>query len=208
MSEGPQKPTPRYVIWLNALILFVAGPAMALLFYGIGWIVDRPHPLDVTFLLVRSVAVGFIVGTVASLLYLGSFAAQRLRGMRIRFRLRTLLLLLTLMALPIGWFAANLNWIRERRALEDQQSALLGEAAATAGNDWGNDFERRVVDVDHPSWMTSATLWLFGEYAREEPAFFYWGSLRPEEIERVQRLFPEASKIHFFGMPESTRGKP
>lgn len=206
MNEAPKPRWFRSVVWPNALIIFVAGPAIALLLYGLGWVVDRPHPKDVVFLLVRFVAVGLIVGTSASICYLAFSGAKRFRFEWFRFRLRTLFVLLTVAGILAGWAMAQWSWIRERHEFEAEQSAILTEA--TGSSSWGKNFSNRFITRDNPSLTASVTLRIFGENASDHPSFFFWGELRPADLDRVERLYPEASRILCVTMPESTHTNP
>src|SRR5206468_1677895 len=114
MRQGPRPGWFRSSMWSNALVIFLAGPMIALLFYGIAWVVDRPHPTDVVSDLVRFVTLGLVVGTCSSLCYLAYSGVTRLRREWFRFRLRTLFVLLTAVCIAVAWIAASLNWIWQR----------------------------------------------------------------------------------------------
>jgi hypothetical protein len=128
------------------------------------------------------------------------------RRLRLRFSLRTLFVLLTIAGILAGWIMANIKWIRQRHEFEAEQTATLTEA--TGSSNWGKNFSNRFITGDNPSWTASATLRLFGEDALDHPSFFFWGELRPDDLDRVERLFPEATRILCVIMPESTRTRP
>jgi len=82
----------------------------------------------------------------------------------LRFRLRTLLIAVAVLAVPIAWVGYQLNWIRQRREW------LRGHAHAT---------------VDPPT-PAPSLLALFGEKGIQSTWYF------PGEEVEAQRLFPEA----------------
>ena len=86
-----------------------------------------------------------------------------------RFSLRTLLLLVVLIGIPLGWVGNRVNWIRQRRAF------LQGPSASP------NVSLKPQVD-------TPGMLWLFGESSHP----IIW--CRPEDVAEARRLFPE---VHY-----------
>jgi hypothetical protein len=56
---------------MNSAILLLAGPFVALCFFGVGWIVDRPNSLDAWPLLRAMLTLGTFVGAAACIAYLG-----------------------------------------------------------------------------------------------------------------------------------------
>ncbi len=102
-----------------------------------------------------------------------------------RFSLRTLFVVLTVSAVFLGWFAYQLNWIRQRREFLKSQNAIAARNPALIGTPirW---------PVDAPG-----LLWLFGERGQGHLtlAIVRDGESEPDvsiEIEKARRLFPEA----------------
>jgi hypothetical protein len=84
-----------------------------------------------------------------------------------RFSLRTLFVTVALAAVPLGWVAYQLNWIRQRHAFLERAGVV----------------QYPPVAVDRPlPW----SLRLFGESQQ-----FLIG-VQHEDLELVQQLFPEA----------------
>jgi hypothetical protein len=81
-----------------------------------------------------------------------------------RYSLRTLFVLLTLVCVYLGW---AMNWIRQRREFLNRPD---------------------VASFEYASVRAPGTLWLFGEKGVEQLIFY--GS--EEEMERAEKLFPEA----------------
>jgi hypothetical protein len=54
----------------------------------------------------------------------------------LRFRLRTLLLLIALISIPMGWVAYQLNWVRQRHALMDRSLCWDGNPARDPEPPW------------------------------------------------------------------------
>ena len=103
---------------------------------------------------------------------------------RLKFSLRTLLVLVTVLCVPLCWLGYQLNWIRQRR-----------EALATS---WVIDFGGS-ASVPAPR-----LLWMFGERGRKNlvvmPAHGLggdWTLADDVELKRAQELFPEASVSDF-----------
>jgi hypothetical protein len=98
-----------------------------------------------------------------------------------RFSLRTMLIAVVVLSIPLAWVAYSLNWIRERRKL--------------IGNSDSNPF----VSLVSPPGSTQApqVLWLLGEGGRA------WIRMPISECERARKLFPEA-EIHEY-VPEDVR---
>jgi hypothetical protein len=88
--------------------------------------------------------------------------------LRPRFSLRTLLVLIALISIPLGWVAHQLNWIKQRR-----EFAL-----------------RHIPDSGHSFWEpppdTPWQLKLFGEQSG-----YQFDAIPPSEIDRAKELFPE-----------------
>ncbi len=89
----------------------------------------------------------------------------------LRFRLRTLLIVVAVVAVPCAWVSYSLKWIEERRAL------------ITSGSVSVNPFAQ---PIDAPSY-----LWLFGEQGVSQ-----MGGTR-DMTEKARRLFPEAEVIEW-----------
>src|SRR5689334_17777769 len=86
-----------------------------------------------------------------------------------RFRLRTLMIAVLVLSVPLAWVAYSLNWIRERHR-------LIGEEAVRF-------LRERGEPIDGP-----AGLWIFGE-----PGAFEFLVEAEQARQRYQRLFPEAT---------------
>lgn len=98
----------------------------------------------------------------------------------LRFRLRTLLIAVAILAVPMAWVGHSLRWIEQRRAAI---VSIYGRGFYWLDrlSGFGNDsFER----PDAPG-----LLWLFGERGQS-------GIVRPKLTtytrEELERLFPEA----------------
>jgi hypothetical protein len=92
----------------------------------------------------------------------------------IRFRLRTLLIALAVLAVPMAWVSYSLRWIAERHAALGGEKILSGP-----------------VELDTEITWPPAALWFFGESGYEK--LFWYGS--PSKIEEIRRLFPEAAVV-------------
>jgi hypothetical protein len=57
---------------MNSAMLLLAGPFVALCFFGVGWIVDRPNSLDAWPLLRAMLTLGTFVGAAACIAYLAA----------------------------------------------------------------------------------------------------------------------------------------
>ena len=88
-----------------------------------------------------------------------------------QFRLRTLLVAVLLVSIPLAWVGYSLNWIRQRRAAVQNP-------------------ELKLVIPTHNYPDAPGGLWLFGEQGQH--AFIrcpdYWTN---EQVNRIRRLFPE-----------------
>jgi len=97
---------------------------------------------------------------------------------RFRFKLRTLLIAMAILMLPMAWVGYSLNWIRQRQRFPNRE--FLDSIAQDREDIVGI---RRPVA---PSW-----LWLFGEAGVDRI-----GIMRPDsslDIDYVRHLFPEAT---------------
>ncbi len=94
-----------------------------------------------------------------------------------RFRLRTLLIAVAVLAVPCAWVGYQLNWIRQRHA---------------EGSLWPKGIPRWATQTPYP--RGPGFLWMFGEYGR------YQVFCRRGDFERISRLFPEAhvSEVEHF----------
>jgi hypothetical protein len=96
------------------------------------------------------------------------------------FSLRTLFVVLTVLAIPLGWLGYQLNWIRRRH--DARQSGDLFTSL-------DDPFK------DEHYFAAPFTLRMFGEVGVERITLVRGGS--QQEIERIRRLFPEAQvKAH------------
>jgi hypothetical protein len=96
---------------------------------------------------------------------------------RLRFGLRTLLVLLTLSALPMAWSAYQLDWIRQRREFLEKYRPP---------REWWDD---SMVMQPRPFKACPWSLRLFGEISRSEI------DVAGASVDEAHRLFPEAFVI-------------
>src|SRR4051812_34791406 len=89
-----------------------------------------------------------------------------------RFRLRTLLMIVALLAMPMAWVGYSLRWIRERR----EGGGLHPESTVIP------IFPRAAPE----STPAPGGLWIFGERGR------YFVFARRGDKNRMARLFPES----------------
>jgi hypothetical protein len=92
---------------------------------------------------------------------------EKPRQRRFRFSVRTLFILVTIVAIWIGW---SFNWIRQRREFV-RPGNELGAAVSTG-------------EVRAPG-----MLWIFGEQGAQVVLLF---TDKESDFERARRLFPEA----------------
>lgn len=118
-----------------------------------------------------------------------SFVRQRCARYVLRFRLRTMLLIVTALAIPMAWVGYQLNWIRQRQSQSEKWFAE--DMIRTFGHVGGRH------DPEAPGWLP-----LFGERGIAEISFYTDGDLKRKDIER---LFPEAEINEFSG---ADRDKP
>jgi len=105
-----------------------------------------------------------------------------------RFSLRTLLIGIALLSIPIGWVAYQLNWIRQRHALLAREDVRL-RASGKAANLW--QLMTSGGETAPPAFLN----W-FGEMGRRVLHLTVTVSERdevPDEIVLAHKLFPEAS---------------
>ena len=96
---------------------------------------------------------------------------------RPRFSLRTLFVLVTIIALPLGWVAYQLNWIRQRHAL----------------NDWAKRHDVKYIFFKDSEYQPSWVLWLFGEPAYAGMLIHLGTDESESEIEQLKRAIRNAS---------------
>lgn len=105
------------------------------------------------------------------------------RWLRLRFSLRTVFIVVTLIAIVIG---KQVDWIKRRHS-------FLAEGRAEPGFTWPSD--------KHPA--APGLLWLWGEHGHKSLWLNFWdsdGESLKQEIEIAQHLFPEAEiEIWSFG---------
>lgn len=101
------------------------------------------------------------------------------RRRRWSFSLQTIFVLLTLAALPLGWFGYQLNWIRERRHAEREPGV-----AVLRGDTYYLPYSAIKNDVDPPF-----PLGWFGEAGAGEVVLDARAS---SDRDRFAKLFPEA----------------
>jgi len=93
----------------------------------------------------------------------------------LRFRLRTLLIAVTVLAVPMAWVGDRLWWIRERRRLLDNPNIQTWDS-----------FDESVP-------LAPGYLWLFGETGTAEVLV---NGTDDEELKNATRLYPEARIQH------------
>ena len=96
---------------------------------------------------------------------------------RFQFRLRTLLIAVAVLAVPMAWVGYSLNWIRQRHAILDRQPPRV----------WSSSWGLLPTTANAPG-----GLWLFGE--RGEPVLF-WEPGSREDVTQMEQLFPEAHVV-------------
>src|SRR5262245_57524807 len=90
---------------------------------------------------------------------------------RFQFSLRTMLVAVALISIPVAWCGWQWNWTRPRRGLAGHQPPIPG-GAKLCSTTW-----------------TSLSLRLFGELGQAQ---ITWRSDAPYTKEEAQRLFPDA----------------
>ncbi len=118
---------------------------------------------------------------------------QKTRRRWFRFSLRTLFVVVTLVAVSSSWVVYQLNWIRGRRELAERQVARIAELAPEIVG---------VVIYANPPPETPAAiklLSLLGERPRQGVMLIFWGDTEADlseaekrELESARRLFPES----------------
>jgi hypothetical protein len=115
----------------------------------------------------------------------------------LRFSLRTLLIVVTALAVPMAWAGYSLRWIAERHdRLERGQwidHVMHGAPEWTLHKNGVRRAGQWCIDDSWPARTRAPCgLWLFGEQGYE---FLIYDGLRQEMIE-AERLFPEATISH------------
>ena len=117
--------------------------------------------------------------------------ATKHRGFR--FTLRTLLVVVLLLAIPLGWLAVQLKWIRDRH---EALRGLMQPPSRAFILDWSSSFVHERDDV--LPW----SLRLLGESSVRQ-IFILHG--QESELQPLRRLFPEAEvtadKSRVWGSP-------
>lgn len=98
----------------------------------------------------------------------------------LRFSLRTMLVLLLVLSIPLAWLAVQLKWIRDRR---EALRRLMQPPSRAFILDWRSSF------VHERDERTPWSLKLFGEEG-ERLIFIRYGE--ESELKPLRRLFPEA----------------
>ena len=119
----------------------------------------------------------------------------RSRILRPTFRLRTALLAVIVLSVPLAWVAYSLNWIRERHValayFSELELYFLGEPP-----------------YDEPPARAPGLLWVFGE---PPLCYAFWraGPVHPGMVpaEEWERLFPEAGPSYPLGEYDAERAK-
>ena len=99
-----------------------------------------------------------------------------------RFSLRTLFVVVTLAAVPLGWIGYSVNWIRQRR------SALAASGPAAGWTPHADGWE--IIQV-LPEAQPPGLLWLFGEQGVNRIYINHGPS--DKEVTHLKSLFPEAT---------------
>src|SRR5689334_2470292 len=118
------------------------------------------------------------------------------------FRLRTLLVVVAVAAIPMGWVGYSLNWIRERH---EAIKALKGCGRIATAGPVDEDSPDGIFPDAHQRRSAPAGLWLFGEQGLREIVDF---DATPESIEKYRRLFPEATIAPFNAKLSDPRPEP
>ena len=90
-----------------------------------------------------------------------------------RFSLRTLFVLVALVALLAGWVSRSLNWIRDKRDFVRE----------------GDDMNAMIYTQPGQSVVAPSLLWVFGEEGAQFVVLF---SEDDSDAQEARRLFPEA----------------
>jgi hypothetical protein len=99
---------------------------------------------------------------------------------RFQFRLRTLMIVVTMLAVPMSYVGWKLKIIRERRETVAKQSAFPAAPQIGARGLW-----------THPK-----TPWPLGWLGEDGYAYIFLDdSAAPDEVGRVKLLFPEATVV-------------
>jgi len=114
---------------------------------------------------------------------------------RLRWSLRTMFVLVLLLAIPLGWITVQLKWIRDRhealRGLTESQRAFI--------LDWSSSF------VHEPDDALPWSLRLFGESSVRQ---IFLQNGQESQLDRLRSLFPEAEvaadKSQLWGSPSRT----
>ena len=119
-----------------------------------------------------------------------------------QFSLRTMFVVVTVLAVPLGWIGYSLNWIRQRHEFHKLHETRI----SSLHNEIGHfEFTYRIVETapDKPKNISTmharAVLRLFGEEAFPGLVLIYVSSepnvaaSRTSDIQRAKELFPEAT---------------
>lgn len=104
-----------------------------------------------------------------------------------RFRLRTLLIVVAVLAVPMAWVESSLRWIAER----EKAVPLI------VRQEWEYLADQSKRGVARP--RSPGLLWMFGEEGL--PELYRFDELSDDEREhweRAKRLFPEAKVITIY----------
>jgi hypothetical protein len=115
-----------------------------------------------------------------------------------QFSLATMFVVVTLTAIPLGWTAYSLNWIRQRRAVLAEEKIHRNP-------------HRRILGIWPTEWCrenSPGMLWLFGEPATELvqiviPDVNNITEAQYKRLAQCERLFPEAEVELVQNMPWS-----
>ena len=112
----------------------------------------------------------------------------------LRFSLRTLFVVVTVLAAFSGWVVYHLNWIRERHQLLARHNATSAEQYVNRRARFGDPEPKPFLTIAPSSPSIGFGLRLFGETdVSHVRVFILDGGPEGDEIERAARLFPEAT---------------
>ncbi len=120
---------------------------------------------------------------------------------RLHFSLRTLFVVMTVLGVVLGWVIYQLNWIRQRHSLLDQQELLADELERRLG------IERFYsLPIHRPT--APGLLWLFGEEGHDNLSLNIVENDPKQPVDEAMqkqmasRLFPEAKHIEVNVIPD------
>jgi hypothetical protein len=106
-----------------------------------------------------------------------------------RFSLRALFVLVALAAIPMGWVAYQLNWIRQRHGFLDSHASTSHKVFPNNNLPWSlrlfgeSPLTVRYIAVDRSEFAHAKKLFPEGEFDVFAPSFFKPSFLAPKTIE-------------------------